>query len=457
MIKLENNFKKYGSNFQLAILSLLIQDKSFSIKIKETLKPEYFDNKYSKWICETVVDYINQYKCNPRFEDIKVLIETKLPEASNTLYLAALNSIKEVDLSNKAFVETEVEKFCFTRYALQKLEEEKNHILLGDFELAKGTAYSIYKPIHTQGHEIDLKRDTEALMSAQAIHVPVPTMFPSVNAVSKGGPGGGDLVIVVAQSNLGKTNFLTAQARHAAVEGKNVLFVSLETKGEQILDKALAGLVGISIQQLRDHPEFVRKAVEKLPANIKFIEFKATQARVELIKQAIDDLAAQGFFPEQIMIDGLNQLKTPTGMKFSNSNDKFEYLAEELRDLARTLQVPIWSCFQSNRAGFNVKAADEANIGKAIEVYQVCDVMFMLTQTPQMYDDKQCYVTVLKNRLGPKSMMLLLEYDPALNRFVEIEVVDRAKFFDSEARATMNSGLDSMGKLLESKRRGQLA
>lgn len=448
---IEKNFNKFGSKFQLTVLSLLVQDKKFTGKIKLILKPEYFDNKYSQFICEIILDYMSTYHNTPDFDILKTLIETKVENPK--LYLNTLNSIKEADLSHRTYVEEEVERFCFTKHALEKLEEEKNNILLGKFDKARETAFAKYKPINTSIKEYDLKEDYKKLFDI-GVNIPVPTFLDSVNKVSQGGPGPGNLCVVMAQSNFGKSNALVALTRHAALNGKRALYISLETDGIQLIRRACAGLIKSNQEQITYNPTILDKKVNELPGNIKFFEFKATQAKVEAIRLKVEELKSEGFFPEMIIIDGLNQLKLPKGMSMSNSNDKFEYLAEELRDWAKEEQVPVWCAFQSNRGAFNSKFADEQNIGKAIEVYQVCDFMLMFTQSIPQQDIGECYVQVLKNRLGPKGLTLRLKYDPNQVLFEELENVDRALLLDESKRENVKQGIGALEKVLDKHKKG---
>jgi hypothetical protein len=447
--QLDKDFSKYGQKFQLTVLSLLVQDITFANKIKLVLKSEYFDNKFCQFICETTLNFYNEYGCKPEFEDLKSIIETQAGKAAK-LYLATLDSIKNTDLSRRSFVETEAEKFCFTRFALQKLEEEKNNILAGKFDTARELGFEKYKPISSASAVLDLKRDISRLFDEKA-HSPVPCPLPSFNMVSKGGPGAGCLCVIVAQSNFGKSNYLIATARHAMQLGKKVAFVSLETDSTQLLSRAVAGIVGMNQEYLKDHPGLIHKKIEEVSGDIRFIELKATTARVDVIKMQIEELKAEGFFPELVIIDGLNQVKLPLNMKHlaGNSNDKFEYLAEEIRDMAKELSLPVYVAFQANRGGFNVEFADEQNIGKAIEVYQVADWMVLFTQSLPMQESGECYAQLLKNRLGPKGMTLRLKYDPNRVLFTELESVDRSLLLDKKARASISKGLDTMKERLD--------
>lgn len=445
--QLAKDFSKFGQQFQLTTLSLLIQDKTFANKIKQIIKPEYFDNKYNQFLCQTILEFLESYHCQPDFETLKAIIETQISSGVK-LYLLALESINKVDLSKREFIETEVVRFCFTRHALSSLEEEKNNILLGKFDKAREVAFQKYKPISNSISEVDLKKDFRKIFNTE-VRNPIPTPLPSLNLVSKGGPGAGDLCIIVAQSNFGKSMYLIATAKHAAALGKKVLYVSLETDNIQLLQRVIANVSGLSQDQLIEHPELIEQKIKTVLGDIKFIELKSLQARVDVIQALIEEKKAEGFFPDMIIVDGLNQLKLPKGEKATNSNDKFEYLAEELRDMAKELKVPVFAAFQGNRGAFNVEHADEQNIGKAIEVYQVCDWMLLFTQSLQMQDAGECYVQLLKNRLGPKGLTLKLRYNPSKATFEELETVNRSLLLDKKLRTDVSKGLEGMAARLQ--------
>lgn len=445
--KLEKNFSKFGQSFQLSTLSLLIQDKTFANKIKLILKPEYFDNKYNQFLCQAILEFIDNYHCQPDFETLKTIIETQITTGTK-LYLLALESIKNVELDKREFIETEVSKFCFTRHALNSLEEEKTNILSGKFDKAREVAFNKYKPLASSVSEVDLKKDFRKIFNTE-VRNPIPTPLPSMNLVSKGGPGAGDLCIIVAQSNFGKSMYLIATAKHAAALGKKVLYISLETDNIQLLQRVIANISGLSQDLLTEHPELVEKRIQAMVGDIKFVELKSLQARVDVIQSLIEEKKSEGFFPDLIVVDGLNQLKLPKGEKASNSNDKFEYLAEELRDMAKELKVPVYAAFQGNRGAFNVEHADEQNIGKAIEVYQVCDWMLLFTQSLPMQDSGECFVQLLKNRLGPKGLTLKLKYNPSKATFEELETVNRSLLLDKKLRADVSTGIETLSSRIQ--------
>jgi hypothetical protein len=451
----EKNLNKYGQSFQLVVLSLFFRDKAFTARIKDILLAEYFDNKYTQTIYQMGLDYLEKYYTFPSedkvFDVLKTIIETT-KNITAKLYLGYLENIKNVDLSSSKFVKEEIEKFCFTKYALIKIEEQKNNIELGKFNDAKKIALTTYIPINTHYTELRLTADFKVVLQPEQIHRAIPSLFQTFNKKSKGGPGAGDLAIVVAQSSFGKTAYLTALARYLATIGKKVIYFSLETDRHQLMARALAGLVNIEQEQLKDHPKLIEnkiKEIEKNKGEILFLELKATTARIESLRLILEEKKTTGFFPDVIMVDGLNQLKLPRGIRNNDNNDKFEWLSEELRDWGKEEQLPVWASFQTNRGGFNVEYADEQNIGKAIEVYQNCDWMLLFTQSIPMYEKGECYVQLLKNRLGAKGITLLVNYDPNKGIFTEIRELPRTELLNKKQIKEMRQGLEKIKKVVQ--------
>lgn len=411
----EKDFKKYGPNFQLAALSLLIQDKTFAHQLRAIFKSEYFDTKYMRDICTIVLEHMVAYDNPPTFDTLKGLIKSKVSETLLDVYLATLSNVKESELQDRIYIEETVFEFCAIKHAKKMAEEAMIQIEVGNLLKAQTLMHEGFKPVSGTAQIFDFKRDYKRIFDNE-VHKPVPTPIEPLNFVSKGGPGAGDLCIAVAPSNFGKTNWLVACARHAAQMGKNAAYFSLETKEVQLVQRALAGLAEISQENLKDHPKKIESEIVKLKGNIQLMQFRATQATIARIRGGVEEMKANGFFPDVVFVDGLNQIKL-SNTPGADNNAKFEALCEELRDYANDLQVPIHTVFQTNRQGFNTEINDEQNIGKAIEPLQVADWLIIFSQSVEMEEVGEARVRLLKNRLGPKGLTLKLAYNPDFGSF----------------------------------------
>lgn len=103
----------------------------------------------------------------------------------------------------------------------------------------------------------------------------------------------------------------------------------------------------------------------------------------------------------------------------------------------------------THNSGFNVEYADEQNIGKAIEVYQVCDIMIMLTQSIPMQEKGEVYVQLLKNRLGRKGVTVKAAYDPNLGTFDELEEVLRSELMSKSERTQQVQSIQKVQEKIE--------
>lgn len=241
------------------------------------------------------------------------------------------------------------------------------------------------------------------------------------------------------------TAALTAYARHANSLGKNVAFFSFEIGGVDIIRRYIAGLTDMKQEDVINNRKKIEERMsDEFLGNIKLIEERATNARISTIKTHLEYLKSMGFFFDMICIDSLNQLKLPVGMRYEGDNQKFEYLAEELRDLASEYEVPVHTVFQTNRSGFTQEINDIESIGKAIEPFQVADMVITYSQTKAMAAEKKCYALLLKNRLGPKFILLDCFYDPNMGIFDEVAVANELLLLSNSAKDKIRNTAEIM-------------
>jgi replicative DNA helicase len=796
-------FENFGQAWQLSALKLLTKDIPFAQKVKITLDPEYFDNKYCKHFAQLILNHLTKYQIPPDLRWLEKEVKTEHSEVIAKTYLAILSEIENADITRAISIEDEMQDFCYKRYAMMKHEEERALIELGLYDKARLVAFERYKPISISGKEFDLKRDYKRVLD-EIVHYPVPTPFPTFNEKSQGGPGRGDLCLVIAPSNFGKcwergtlirmcdmslkkiedirigdkvmghdgtsrtvevitsgqemmykinqnngdsytvneshilvlkptknylkrypkmteelvkievkdyvlksnfwkanhkgikvgidtfeysetgiepyflglwlgdgrssesaiysadseiedylksyadklsfnlhiapgnknnsciqfritdninnskhslksllkeynllhnkhipknylinsrktrlevlaglldtagyldkttkTNFeistisdqlaedivflgrslgfkvqerkyqpkmkrldgsiytgnawkiiisgdtyliptkierkraikrksnksplstsitatklkidtyygftidskdpdrmfllkdftivhntayLTAVARHAAICGKNVMYFSLETKGEQIARRAIAGLIHVNQENLDQHPGLIDQEIAKLKGNVRILQLKATEAYPEVLALKMEEAKADGFFPEIVCVDSINQLKTPKGSKFESTNHRFEWLAEWLRDFGNDYSLPVHAALQTNRSGFNADINDEQSIGKAIEPFQVADLVITFAQSVELESIGQARANFLKNRLGPKGMIIRVSYDPNQGLFKEEFVESKLALYNEKERNDAVKSLTNVKETLLKRR-----
>ena len=254
------------------------------------------------------------------------------------------------------------------------------------------------------------------------------------NKITKGGLPNKTLNIALAGTGVGKSLFMCHHASSVLLEGKNVLYITLEMAEEKIAERIDANLLSVDIQQLDQLPKMmfdskVNKIAKKTQGSLVIKEYPTASASVAHFRALLNDLALKkAFKPDIIFIDYLNICASSRYSKLGNVNS-YSYIkaiAEELRGLAVEANVPIVSATQTTRSGYGSSDVDLTDTSESFGLPATADLMFALISTEELEDINQIMVKQLKNRYN----------DPTLNKRFVVGI-DRAKMrlYDVEQSA----------------------
>lgn len=446
-----NDLSKYGKDFQTKLLSLLTKDKPFSLAILPILKDAYFTDIYLRTIYTAIRRYTTEFPgAVPSVDNIRIILEDA--GENSKVYDKILTAIENIELTDRDFVIKYTNDFYFTKYAL--LAQEKINLALkeGNFDLAESISLECFRfrSDKKTAKQYNLHDDYEKIFEEESLRAPVATPFGTFNNNMKGGPGNGDLGLIIAPSNFGKSAALQALTRHANFLGKNVVYFSYEMDGTAIMSRYIAGLVDIPQENLKFNKDIVDAEMKKKNLGLcRIIKDKSSNATIPIIKNTIEQLKSTGFFTDLVIVDGLNQLKLLPGQWAKDDNAKYEILTEDLRDLFGELQIPGWAAWQTNRDGFGNSLNDIKTIGKAIEVFQKADIVVTFSQTPQQKQNGECIAYLLKNRLGQNEICILCDYDPNKGLFFEKGVVNPLVLMDDKEKKVVSNTVNKMREKLQ--------
>ena len=209
---------------------------------------------------------------------------------------------------------------------------DNTEVVEGDLALSLDAFYDKYKRVQ-QGE----------------ITVGLPTGFPTFDK-NTGGLKAGELDIVIAGSNEGKSVFLINVAKHLYLKGKNILYFSIELPKDQIIRRFISLAANINIDRFRD-------GILTPDENTRFIntmnDFKQRQNIFYIVDNptcTADSIAAK--FEEistkhkidLIIIDylGIMRPKKSTGQKWEELGN----IALDVRHIARTFKIPVLTAMQ---------------------------------------------------------------------------------------------------------------
>ena len=242
-------------------------------------------------------------------------------------------------------------------------------------------------------------------------------------------------------TGVGKSLFMCHVASSVLLQGKNVLYITLEMAEERIAERIDANLLNVPIQDIGDLPKQmfenkVTSLAKKTQGTLIIKEYPTASAHSGHFKSLLNELALKkSFKPDIIFIDYLNICASSRFKGGSNINSYtlVKSIAEELRGLAVEFNVPIMSATQTTRSGFGSSDVELTDTSESFGLPATADLMFALISTEDLEGLGQILVKQLKNRYN----------DPTIHKRFVVGI-DRAKMrlYDVEQSA-QNDILDS--------------
>jgi len=249
-----------------------------------------------------------------------------------------------------------------------------------------------------------------------------PTGFTELNALTNGLQPS-DLLILAARPSMGKTALAINIATNAAMQGKTVLFFSLEMPAQLIVERVLSSVAGVNLSDLRKgkvYPD-VQKTLFAMADELKERPFYIDDS---IDAQGFDLLSKCRVFKRKhnnsldlVVVDYLQLMKIR-----GNAERRDIGVAENsfmLKKIAKELQVPVLALAQLNRkvedraiSGGRPQLSDLRDSGS---IEQDADMVWFIHRpiveerkkkkgedwNPTIEAQRQAFLIIAKNRNGP--------------------------------------------------------
>ena len=431
------------------ILSNLIHVEDYMRKVIPFIKDVYFDNVSEKTIFQEILDFINQYDGLPTKSVLTIEIENRkdLSEDMFKECVGIIDSFTDEKVDQTWLVDS-TEKWCKERAVYLALmesvkiadgkDEKKNRDAIPSI-LSEALSVSFDDHI---GHDYFADADSRYEfyhLKEDKIQFDL-DMF---NKITKGGLPRKTLNIALAGTGVGKSLFMCHQAASCLMEGKNVLYITLEMAEERIAERIDANLFNVDIKSIIELPKpmydtKVQKITKKTHGQLIIKEYPTASAHAGHFRALLNELhLKKSFTPDIIFIDYLNICSSSRYKgTIVNSYTFVKAIAEELRGLAVEANLPIVSATQTTRSGFGSTDVDLTDTSESFGLPATADFMFALISTEELEALNQIMVKQLKNRYNDPTMF---------KRFVV--GIDRSKMKlynveDSAQKNIVDSGQD---------------
>ena len=422
---------------EFLILRNLLYNEEYTRKVLPFIKAEYFEDSNQKIVFEEIYSFITEYNKLATKEVLYIELGKRndLNEETFKETSKIVSCLDDVPVEKDWVIDT-TEKWCRDRAIYLALMESIHIADGGDDKKNRDSIPSILSNAlavsfdNHVGHDY-LQDYEERYESYHRKEEKIEFDLEYFNKITKGGLPNKTLNIALAGTGVGKSLFMCHVASSVLLQGKNVLYITLEMAEERIAERIDANLLNVPIQDIVELPKNifetkVNNISKKTQGTLIIKEYPTASAHSGHFKGLITELALKkSFKPDIIFIDYLNICASSRFKGGSNINSYtlVKSIAEELRGLAVEFNVPIMSATQTTRSGFGSSDVELTDTSESFGLPATADLMFALISTEDLEGLGQILVKQLKNRYAAtdKYKRFVLGIDRSKMRLYDVE------------------------------------
>ena len=315
----------YNEELQKLYIEFLLADKDLFVRCNAILQSKYFSRRYQPTV-DFIKEHVDKYGQLPTIEQISAKTNAKIDDLSS-----------KVTKEHKSWFMDEFEKFCRHKAlegailaSADKLEKNdygaveqliKDAVQIG---LAKSFGTNYWED---PAGRIQRIKDNRGQNSSG---------WTTFDNVLYGGFNPGELNIFAGGSGSGKSLFMQNLALNWALQGKNVVYISLELSEELCsmrLDAMLTGMSTKDVMKKSDDVELKVKMASKKAGRLQIVQLP-NGCTVNDIKAYLREYQIQNNIEVHALLIDYLDLMMPAGHKVPASDQfiKDKFVSEELRN-----------------------------------------------------------------------------------------------------------------------------
>ena len=448
-------------------LSNLIHNEEYTRKVLPFIKEEYFSDRTERLLFTEIYKFVNKYNSLPTKEALSIEINSakSVNEDEYKKITDVLSTLNKEPVNQDWLVET-TEKFCKDRaihnailggiqiidgkdkkHTPEYLPEMLTSALSVSFDQKVGHDY-----LQETKERFDFYKKKEERLELDLDYF---------NKITRGGIPSKTLNICLAGTGVGKTMFMTHLASSILLQGKNVLYITMEMAEERIAERIDANLLNVGMSDLEELPYSmyetkINKLQSKTSGKLIIKEYPTASAHTGHFRALVKELALKkSFKPDIVFVDYLNicaSARFKAGANV-NSHTYIKAIAEELRGMAVENDIPIFSATQTTRGGFVSSDVGLEDTSESFGLPATADFMFALISSEELDDKNQIMVKQLKNRYNDPTVnrKFILGVDRSKMRFYDVEQTAQTDLVDSGQPTTERKFEKKLGQFSDFK------
>lgn len=391
----------FEREFRLKILSLMLDRPWMSQYGTTIIRPEFFEQDDEEAAAKVIVEYWTSYKaCPTSISDLRTLSgKTDVSEILEQLY--------EITPSEKKLASDKALQWAREQAAKIAILDSVDDISKGNLQntiVRMKEALKVGENLQEVG--IEVVKDVDKWLYELWLHK-IRTGWYHVDSVLDGGLGAGELGIILAPMNAGKSMSLINIGFGAASIGSNCNVVHFTHEmSQEITAKRYAARTVFKFpmrdENLEDYEESLKRAAARiLTGKIKVIGMRS--CNMERIDSQLERLIDEGF-KFDLIIDDYPDLVSST-RHYTEKRFELSEVYKEFRDIGGKYGVPVWGASQSGRSSLSKEIITIQDIAEDIGKAAIADVIIALCQTRDEEQMNACRLFMAKVRDGAKKMM----------------------------------------------------
>ena len=382
--------KNYDYEVQKVYLEMMISDAETFVRCQGIFDHTLFDRKLQD-AAQFINEYAKKYTVLPDYETVNASCRTDLK---------APGELKEGHLD---WLMDEFESF--TRHkALERA-------IINSADLLEKNDYGQVETMVKEAVQIGLAKDMGTdyfadprarLMGLKDNNGQISTGWATLDRKLFGGMNRGELNIFAGGSGAGKSLFLANLGVNWALEGLNVVYLTLELSEALVSMRVDSMVTGITTRD-------VFKNIDDVEMKVKMVGKKSGAFQVKYMPsgKTANDIRAylkeyeikMGRKVDVLLVDYLDLLM-PTSRRIAPSDlfIKDKYVSEELRNLAMELQCVFVTAAQLNRGAVEEVEFDHSHISGGLSKIQTADNVFGIFTSRAMRERGRYQIQLMKTR-----------------------------------------------------------
>ena len=410
-------FSKFGKTFQEKLVKTILFDRNFANQMEEVLDTSYLELKYLQVFVDLMFQHKQDYP-HPTYEAMVSVVRTQTDDYSSSIikqvidFMARIKSNAIGDEDQEYVMEKSLD-FCKKQKLKEAILKSVGLLQSQSFEQIQKVINDAMNLGADNNHGHDYHKDVLDRFELK-MRNPVSTAWDEIDSITKGGLGKRELGVVVAPTGAGKSMALAHLGAMAVVKGKTVVHYTLELADTVVGQRYDSCITGIRLQDLMSMKESIIGVIEHIPGQLIIKEYPTKSATTRTLNTHLEKLRQKGIEPDMVIVDYADLLKpTATGFKSQELRHSLGNLYEELRGIAQTWDIPVWTASQTNRSGLNAEVITMESISEAFSKCFVADFICSISRTMEDKTENKGRMFVAKNRNGIDGIVYPMEIDTA--------------------------------------------